>query len=82
MSKGVRFQSGSTVIAEAPFTVHKVNEDKTSHTRRSSEKGKKKMKMADLRAFVETKLLSKSDKALERIGQMETKSLDDQVRAF
>lgn len=37
------------------------------------------MKMTDLRAFVETKLLSKSEKALERIGQLETKSLDDQV---
>ncbi|KAG8318077.1 Protein unc-80 [Homalodisca vitripennis] len=66
------------ILAEAPFTVQKSVEDKTSHTRRSSEKTKKKMKMADLRAFVETKLLSKSDKALEKIGQLETKSLDDQ----
>lgn len=38
------------------------------------------MKMADLRAFVETKLLSKSDKALEKIGHDETKSLDDHVQ--
>ncbi|XP_046670285.1 uncharacterized protein LOC124360589 isoform X5 [Homalodisca vitripennis] len=67
------------ILAEAPFTVQKSVEDKTSHTRRSSEKTKKKMKMADLRAFVETKLLSKSDKALEKIGQLETKSLDDQL---
>lgn len=35
--------------------------------------------MADLRAFVETKILSKSDKALEKIGKFETKSLEDHV---
>lgn len=29
------------------------------------------MKIADLKTFVETKLLSKSDKALEKIGQEE-----------
>lgn len=33
--------------------------------------------MADLKAFVETKLLSKSDKALEKIGQEEPKPLGD-----
>lgn len=33
--------------------------------------------MADLKAFVETKLLSKSDKALENIGQDEPKPLGD-----
>lgn len=33
------------------------------------------MKIADLKTFVETKLLSKSDKALERIGQEEQKPL-------
>ncbi|XP_014281796.1 protein unc-80 homolog isoform X3 [Halyomorpha halys] len=41
----------------------------TRHTRRASEKIKKCMKMADLKAFVEMKLLSKSEKALEKIGQ-------------
>lgn len=34
------------------------------------------MKIADLKAFVETKLLSKSDKALEKIGQDDPKPLD------
>lgn len=37
------------------------------------------MKMADLKAFVETKLLSKSDKALEKIGQDEQKFLGEQA---
>lgn len=37
------------------------------------------MKMADLKAFVETKLLSKSEKALEKIGQEEPKMLFEQV---
>lgn len=35
------------------------------------------MKMADLKAFVETKLLSKSDKALEKIGQDDPKPLGE-----
>lgn len=38
------------------------------------------MKIADLKAFVETKLLSKSDKALEKIGQEESsKSLSERA---
>lgn len=37
------------------------------------------MKMADLKAFVETKLLSKSEKALEKIGQDEPNPLHEQV---
>ncbi|XP_073988249.1 unc80, NALCN channel complex subunit isoform X3 [Rhodnius prolixus] len=44
------------------------NQKETGHSRRASEKLKKCMKMADLKAFVETKLLSKSEKALEKIG--------------
>lgn len=52
-----------------------------SHFRRASEKVKKKMKMPDLRAFVETKLLSKSEKTLEKIGRDDAaKPLDEQVR--
>lgn len=35
--------------------------------RRGSEK-KKRVKMADLRAFVETKMFSKSEKNLEKVG--------------
>ena len=38
---------------------------------------KKKMKMADLRAFVETKLLSKSEKTLEKIGRDDAKPIDE-----
>ena len=56
-------------ITEMPFnSPTKVVEEENLMTRRSSEKIKRKMKMADLKAFVETKLLSKSEKALEKIG--------------
>lgn len=58
---------------------YKTHETEISHTRRASEKPKKRMKMADLKAFVETKLLSKSEKALEKIGQEEPKKLFEQV---
>lgn len=51
--------------------------DDSVHIRRASEKTKKRMKMADLKTFVETKLLSKSDKALEKIGQDEHKLLGE-----
>ncbi|XP_011346095.1 protein unc-80 homolog isoform X3 [Ooceraea biroi] len=54
------------------------HESESRHTRRASEKTKKRMKMADLKAFVETKLLSKSEKALEKIGQEEPKMLFEQ----
>ncbi|XP_043521274.1 protein unc-80 homolog isoform X3 [Frieseomelitta varia] len=50
----------------------------SSQTTRTSEKSKKRMKMADLKAFVETKLLSKSEKALEKIGQDDPKMLFEQ----
>ncbi|XP_023318464.1 protein unc-80 homolog isoform X2 [Trichogramma pretiosum] len=52
---------------------YKAHESDRSHMRRASEKTKRRMKMADLKAFVETKLLSKSEKALEKIGQEEPK---------
>ncbi|CAB3250721.1 unnamed protein product [Arctia plantaginis] len=55
-------------ITEMPFPSPPKIEEENLMTRRSSEKIKRKMKMADLKAFVETKLLSKSEKALEKIG--------------
>lgn len=58
-------------ITEIPMSP-KVDDDHVM-LRRASEKVKRKMKMADLKAFVETKLLSKSEKALEKIGQEEHK---------
>lgn len=63
-------------ITEMPFTSPTKVEEDTLMTRRASEKIKRKMKMADLKAFVETKLLSKSEKALEKIGH------DDQKFSF
>lgn len=54
-------------VTEIPFPVVQKEDDRIM-TRRASEKVKRKMKIADLKAFVETKLLSKSEKALEKIG--------------
>ncbi|KAG6441335.1 hypothetical protein O3G_MSEX001738 [Manduca sexta] len=56
-------------ITELPFAAPPKIDEENIMIRRSSEKIKRKMKMADLKAFVETKLLSKSEKALEKIGQ-------------
>lgn len=67
-------------IPDSPYPTRKGHESESSHTRRASEKTKKRMKMADLKAFVETKLLSKSEKALEKIGQEEPKMLFEQVK--
>ncbi|XP_063893793.1 protein unc-80 homolog [Helicoverpa armigera] len=61
-------------ITEMPFASPPKAEEENVMMRRSSEKIKKKMKMADLKAFVETKLLSKSEKALEKIGHDEHKT--------
>ncbi|XP_017782231.1 PREDICTED: LOW QUALITY PROTEIN: protein unc-80 homolog, partial [Nicrophorus vespilloides] len=66
-----------SLLAESPYTAKR--SDESLHTRRASEKTKRRMKMADLKAFVETKLLSKSDKALEKIGQDEPKLLGEQA---
>lgn len=68
-------------ITEIPFAP-KMDEDNIM-TRRASEKVKRKMKMADLKAFVELKLLSKSEKALEKIGQEDHKfSFHTAVRIY
>ncbi|KAH1025785.1 hypothetical protein HUJ05_010443 [Dendroctonus ponderosae] len=65
-----------SLLAESPYIVHKPASDESLHKRTASEKCRKRMKIADLKAFVETKLLSKSDKALEKIGQDDPKPLD------
>ncbi|XP_035727928.1 protein unc-80 homolog isoform X9 [Vespa mandarinia] len=67
-----------SLLAELPCLTCKGHDGESSHTRRASEKTKKRMKMADLKAFVETKILSKSEKALEKIGQEEHKMLFEQ----
>lgn len=71
--------SDLAIIADLPYTATKSQETEGSHVRRASEKTKKRMKMADLKAFVETKLLSKSEKALEKIGQDEPKEILEKV---
>lgn len=53
---------------ESPFDRKSDDTPSTgSSVRRGSEK-KRRVKMADLRAFVETRMFSKSDRALERVG--------------
>ncbi|XP_037944678.1 protein unc-80 homolog isoform X2 [Teleopsis dalmanni] len=54
-------------IPEPSITTCLVEESNPSAERRGSEK-KKRVKMADLRAFVETKMFSKSEKNLEKVG--------------
>ncbi|XP_037891733.1 protein unc-80 homolog isoform X5 [Glossina fuscipes] len=54
-------------IPEAPTTIGTTDEGSPTAERRGSEK-KKRVKMSDLRAFVETKMFSKSEKNLEKIG--------------
>ncbi|XP_074114400.1 unc80, NALCN channel complex subunit isoform X13 [Cotesia typhae] len=65
--------SDLATIADLPYNATHKSGEEGSHVRRASEKTKKRMKMADLKAFVETKLLSKSEKNLEKIGQDESK---------
>lgn len=57
-------------FSESPY-LSQTKSEESLHKRTASEKSKKRMKIADLKTFVETKLLSKSDKALEKIGQEE-----------
>ncbi|XP_049834730.1 protein unc-80 homolog isoform X4 [Schistocerca gregaria] len=66
-----------SLLTESPYFGRKQVDEQSPHVRRASEKVKKKKKMADLKAFVETKLLSKSEKTLEKIGRDESKSLFD-----
>nr|CAD7444735.1 unnamed protein product [Timema bartmani] len=64
---------------KSPYFGRKRLDEESGHSRRASEKVKKRMKMADLRAFVETKLMSKSEKTLEKVGTDEPKVLYGQV---
>lgn len=73
------FCADLTSFPDISYNGSKSQDSEGSHVRRASEKTKKRMKMADLRAFVETKLLSKSEKALEKIGQEEPKELVEKV---
>jgi protein unc-80 len=58
-----------------------LSDESPNMSRRSSEKVKKRTKIGDLRAFVETKLMSKSERTLEKIGQDDGKlsGIFDQV---
>ncbi|XP_046741954.1 protein unc-80 homolog isoform X2 [Diprion similis] len=73
--KDVSILADLATFSESPYASKLAD---SSHTRRASEKVKKRMKMADLKAFVETKLLSKSEKTLEKIGQDEPKPFFEQ----
>ncbi|XP_041761318.1 protein unc-80 homolog isoform X1 [Anopheles merus] len=59
------------LLADAPYYVSKLPSDESSlgplSERKGSEK-KRRVKMADLRTLIETRILSKSDRGLEKIG--------------
>ena len=64
---------------EVPF---QKSDDTISTGRRGSEK-KRKVKMADLRTLIETRMFSKSERTLERVGldsiSSQDKSLESKV---
>lgn len=65
-------QASATLLADSTFQNSKQEKSEDAISmgaggRRPSEK-KKKVKMADLRTLIETKILSKSDKGIEKIG--------------
>ncbi|XP_018896454.1 protein unc-80 homolog isoform X1 [Bemisia tabaci] len=70
-------KDASVLLAELPYTGRKHGGDTPlKHFRRASEKAKRKMKITDFRLFVETALLSKSEKNLEKLGK------EDQTESF
>lgn len=64
-------------IPDPPIVAH-LSEDSQSTGRRSSEK-KRRVKMSDLRTFVETRMFSKSDRTLEKVGLDNGKRLEHVV---
>lgn len=62
------------ICIDSPFK----SDDTQSTGRRASEK-KRRVKMTDLRTFVETRMFSKSDRALERVGIDNVKQLEHVV---
>lgn len=63
----------STIINDpSPFqplkSLDKPDESTSTNSARRTSTGKKRVKMADLRTLIETKILSKSDRGLEKIG--------------
>lgn len=59
-----------TIVNDPPLQTQKSMDkcDETNSTNGGRRPSKKKVKMADLRALIETKILSKSDRGLEKIG--------------
>jgi protein unc-80 len=70
------------MLNDSPFSQHKnfVDENVTGNDLKRSSEKKKKVKMADLRALIETKILSKSDRGLEKIGSDNGKQLQHTVK--
>lgn len=59
-------------VPDKPQTVTKDDSSASPTTQRRSSEKKRRVKMADIaRAFVETKMFSKSDRTLENIGMAE-----------
>ena len=81
--RGSQDQSVSTTFFSYSHSAHSspVSQRRAHELRRGSEKvtstsvsGKKKITMLDLKTFVESKLLSKSEKALEKLEDVENES--------
>lgn len=75
---------------DSPLLSRRIDEATVATTaapvvRRSSEK-KRRVKMADLRTLIETRMFSKSERTLEKVGLVELtsqdKSLEQSVRSF
>lgn len=62
----------STIINDTPYqaqkSIDKPDDAMSTNGKRSTSERKKRVKMADLRTLIETKILSKSDRGLEKIG--------------
>ncbi|XP_037920959.1 protein unc-80 homolog [Hermetia illucens] len=58
----------AALLTDSPFNPIGKSDDSSSTTGRRGSEKKKRVKMADIRAFVETKMFSKSDRALEKVG--------------
>ncbi|KAI5728949.1 hypothetical protein M8J77_023574 [Diaphorina citri] len=64
------------LLAESPFYLRKGHPDEIcAHYRRASERARKRLKLTDLRAYVEAKILSKSERNLLQTGTEEGREM-------
>lgn len=71
------FLNTESSLIESLF--HVKSDDNESTGRRAGSEKKRRVKMTDLRTFVESRMFSKSDRALERVGIDNVKQLEHVV---